>query len=434
MKGIIRAICLILMPTLAWGQPGFGARSMGMAGAYQGMARGAEVCFWNPANLALPDGPRLSLDLLGAGLSMGNNSFSIGLYNDYFSQDYFDGNGGWDDAAKNYIISQVPSGGFSWYNRFQLTYASVSYLQYALAVNGFAHSTVQLPQELIEIPLRGLGTDPVEMTDFEGEAVWGTEIAMSGATVIDPGWVWADYLTIGGTFKFLIGHAYAELAEAEGAILSNTDSIGVNGHYRLLLAAPFDGKGRSGYGVGFDVGAAARISATWDVGLSLHNVIGSIRFGHLEESQGSFAFNQPGLNIDEFDNFKEYIDSVSIETDTTFDSDEKVSYELPKSLLLSATYRISPKVTLEADYHQGLNNTAGGTTTPRLAVGGEWRHWPWLPTRFGFGLGGIQGTTLACGLGLVLSSYQLDLAVASQRGLFYGSKGFNFAISHRIIF
>ena len=138
------------------------------------------------------------------------------------------------------------------------------------------------------------------------------------------------------------------------------------------------------------------------------------------------------MNQDEFDNFGDYLDSVAVDNDTSFASGEDLSYALPKSITLSGTYRLNPKITVEADYQQGLNNTAGGTTTPRLAAGAEARFLSSLPIRFGFALGGIQGTALAFGFGLDLKAYQLDFGFAYQRGLFYGSKGINFALSQRI--
>ncbi len=426
-------LTLFLLPMgVAWGQTGFSARSMGMAGAYQGMSRGAEVSLWNPANLALPDGPRMSVDLLGVAMNLGNNSFSLSLYNDYFSENYFDEHESWDEAAKNTIIGEIPSGGLKVYNRLQITSLAFSYEQYALALNTFCYADGQLPQDLLEVPLQGLGTEPVNLTDIEGEAIFGTEIVLSGSRMLHPDWDWLEYLTVGASFKYFIGHAYATLDEAGGVIISNPDTIAVNGNYKAFLVAPFDDKGKTGRGVGLDLGSAAKINEKLTVGLSIHNFFGSIHFDGAEEYLGSFAFNEKGLNQDEFDNFGDYLDSVAVDNDTSFASGEDLSYALPKSFTLSGTYRLNPKITVEADYQQGLNNTAGGTTTPRLAAGAEARFLSSLPIRFGFALGGIQGTTLAFGFGLDLKAYQLDFGFAYQRGLFYGSKGINFALSQRI--
>ena len=434
MKRIVWLICLVLPSAFSWSQTGFNARSMGMAGAYQGMARGAEVSSWNPANLALPGGPGMSLDFLDIGFNLGNNSFNINLYNDYFGQDYFDANEKWDDTAKNDIVDNIPSSGFRLYNRTQVTPLAFSYQQYALAMNTFVYADFRLPQKLIEVPLKGLGTDPVDLNDIDGEAIWGSEIVLSGGRMFQPDWDWVEFVTVGASFKYLIGSAYAVVSNAAGTLLSNADSIAINGSYKANVVVPFDDKGQTGHGVGLDLGATAKINEKLTLGFSLHNIFGSIRFGSSEEYQGSFAFNQPGLNIDEFDHFGDYLDSVSVETDTSYHSDENIKYVLPKSFVLSGTYKLSPKVVVEADYHQGLSNSAGGTTTPRLAVGTEIRYLKILPLRFGLGLGGIQRVTLAWGFGLDFGAYQLDFAMAGQQGLFNGSRGINFALSQRLIF
>lgn len=432
MRTILGMLCLLAPLCASWSQTGFSARSMGVAGAYQGMARGADVSLWNPANLALPDGPQTCLDFLNFGTSLGNNSFNLSLYNDYFGEDYFAEKGSWDQAAKEAIIGAIPEDGLKIFNRMQFTTLAFSHKNYALALNTFSYADAQLPQSVLEVPLQGLGTDPVNLTDVAGEMILGTEIAFSWGKMLYPNWHWLEYLTVGTSLKYFIGHAYGTVEKADGTIISNPDTIAVNGSYRAFLVAPFEGKGETGSGVGLDVGSAARINEKLLVGLSIHNVFGSIHFSNPEEYVGSFNFNETGLNQDEFDDFGDYIDSLAVDSDTSFSSSEKLVYVLPKSVMVSGTYQLSPRIVLEADYQQGLNQTAGGSTTPRLALGGELRYWSFLPTRLGLAFGGIQGTTFAFGLGLDLKSYQLDLAIAGQRGLFYGSKGVNFALSNRI--
>jgi hypothetical protein len=431
MKKILFVIGIILPTAFCVAQTGFSARSMGLAGAYQGMSRGAEVSMWNPANLALPNAPHLTVDFLNIGTSLGNNSFSVSLYNQYFSQSYFSAHDMWDQAAKNAIIEEVPSDGLKLFSRTHITLLGVSRDNLALAVNSFAYVDLNLPQDLVAVPLEGLGEEPVDLTDIDGEAIAGTEIALSYAREIPVRWRWAENFTVGGSVKYYIGHAYAVIEEAGGTALSNADSIGVEGSYLVKLVEPWDDKGKTGHGFGLDLGAAVNVNKRLSFGLSLHNIFGSIKFKGCEVSEGSYSFHEPGLDQDEFDNFEAYFDSSTTET---YDSNETLTYVLPKSFLLSGIYQLNEKITLEADYHQGLNNTAGSSTTPRLAVGAEFNYVKWLPTRLGLALGGVQGTTLACGFGLHFGAYQLDFGIAGQRGLFNHSKGVNFAFSQRLAF
>ncbi|MCX6639897.1 MAG: DUF5723 family protein [bacterium] len=430
MRKAIIIMCLLTFSAVVWGQTGFNPRSIGMAGAYQSMAQGAEVSSWNPANLAMDNAPMFSLDVLNTAFMLTNNTLSISFYNEYLSQDYFDAHGSWDDAAKSAIVDQIPSDGLRIANRMQLTTLAFSYRRSAVALNSFVYADFNLPQEFIKIPLEGLPTETMSIDKLEGESIAGTEVALSTARYFKSKWDWAENFTVGATLKLEIGHAYFRMDRAAGSMLSSDDSIAINWNYRMLKVLPFDDKGSTGMGFGFDIGGAAQINDKLAVGLSLHNVLGSISFNGCEESRGSFAFDQPGINLDEIDNINEYFQSFS--TDTTFISKEKIKYELPKSMLLSANYLIQPKIAVEMDYHQGLNKTAGGTTTPRLALGTELRYLSHLPVRLGFALGGVQGTTFGFGLGLKFKPYELDLAVSNTRGFFNKSKGLSFAIGQRI--
>jgi hypothetical protein len=427
-------IYLLIPAALAWGQTGYNARSMGMAGAYQSLARGAEVSNWNPANLGLMDNPHGSLDLLNLGATFGNNSLSLNLYNGYFSQDYFDQHGSWDETAKSEILSHFPSDGFRGFSRVQATPLAVSYKQYAFAVNTFAYSDMRMPKAFFALPLEGLGTDPVSLSDVEGEGVAGTELAFSGGHALELGLPWVKEFSVGATFKYLLGHAYGRVDHAEGYILSNLDSMALDMNYEMTRAGMAADNGSAGSGIGFDLGAAARLSDRLVAGLSLNNLIGGIKFSSVDKEQGSMSLHEAGLSMDEFGNFDEYMDSITVTTDTSYASSETATYHLPRALMLSANYQVLPWLTAEADFQQGLNHTAGNSTRTRLALGTEIRYLSFLPVRLGLAFGGVQGTTLACGLGLDFKIYQLDLAAGNQSGLFNGSKGMSFALSQRIIF
>jgi hypothetical protein len=434
MKTIYIPIYLLLSAALAWGQTGYNARSMGMAGAYQSMARGAEVSNWNPANLGLLDNPHGSLDLLNVGATLGNNSLSLNLYNGYFSQEYFDQHGSWDEAAKSEILSHFPGDGFKGFSRVQATPLAVSYKQYAFAINTFAYSDMRMPKAFFALPMEGLGVDPVSLSDIEGEGVAGTELAFSGGHTLNLGMPWVKEFSVGATFKYLIGHAYGKIDQAEGFILSNQDSMVLDLNYEVTRAGMAADNGSHGSGIGIDLGAATRLSDRLVAGLSLNNLVGGIKFSGVNKELGSVSLHEPGLSMDEFGNFDDYMDSITVTTDTSYASTETASYRLPRALMLSANYQVLPWMTAEADFQQGLNHSAGNSTRTRLALGTEIRYLSCLPVRLGLAFGGVQGTTLAFGLGLDLKSYQLDLAAGNQRGLFNGSKGLSLALSQRIIF
>gem|GEM_PF-1369506 len=450
---IRKILIIIISPVLLFSsnlqaQVGLNARSMGMAGAYGSMARGSEAVIWNPAILGFPSqeehksfpephkywpkAPRFSADFASMGMSIGNNSLNLDLYNQYFSKSYFERNEIWDNSAKSAIISAFDND-FSGFGNLQATALAISYQKFAFSVSSFLYSNIELPQNLLVAPLQGLGSAPLPIDNTGGEMIFGTEIAMSTSKVLYE-WDFFDYFSLGATFKYFLGHAYAKLDQTSGTVISNEDTLAVNGSYRLLAAIPFDDRGKSGDGVGLDLGAAAIAGEKLVLGLTLSNLVGSINFGEVEEQTGGIALNESGIDVDYLNDLGGYIDSIAVTSDTTYISAEIIKYMMPKALLLSANYRILPWIIVEADYHQGLNKTAGGTTTPRLALGTEISYMKFLPLRFGLAAGGLQGFTIAAGLGLKIGSFQLDFAVAGQRGLFNSSKGVNFALSPRISF
>ena len=434
MKKIILILIILLPLTNAFAQPGFNARSMSMAGAYHGMARGADVSYWNPANLLLPNHPYVTADLLNFGFTVGNNILSVDFYNEYFSTEFFDTEDKyWSEADKNEIISYFDEG-FDGNFRGQFTFLAGSYEQFALAINHFAYSNIHLQQDFVVVPLQGLSTEPVIFDDNEAEGVVGTEIAFSMAKALHPDWDFIKFLSVGATLRYFIGHAYFRLEDSYGYVQSSTDSLKFNGYYDLLIVAPFEDKGKTGDGVGFDLGAAAKVSDQLTLGLSFVNLVGFINFGEVELQHADISYNEPGLNIDNFDDFGDFIEGVAEDSITDYSYTTDAKYALPKSMIMSANYRYNWWLTVEADYQQGLNNTAGGSTTPRLALGVQAQYVRWLPVRCGFALGGYQGTTFAFGFGLDFRSYQFDFGIAAQRGLFNKSKGVNFAISHRLEF
>ena len=59
------------------------ARALGMAGSYTGLASGVDCPLFNPANLGFQSHQQTGLQIVGAGLAISNNSFSLDDYNTY---------------------------------------------------------------------------------------------------------------------------------------------------------------------------------------------------------------------------------------------------------------------------------------------------------------------------------------------------------------
>ena len=81
-------------------------RSAAMGGAYLSLADGAEAARFNPANLGLVGYQVNTIEILGLGASIGNNSFSLNDYNT-------DTGAYLTNADKEYILNKIPDDGLT---------------------------------------------------------------------------------------------------------------------------------------------------------------------------------------------------------------------------------------------------------------------------------------------------------------------------------
>jgi hypothetical protein len=68
------------------------------------------------------------------------------------------------------------------------------------------------------------------------------------------------------------------------------------------------------------------------------------------------------------------------------------------------------ELTAALDYHQGLLNAPGSSTTPRVSLGVEYTPIQHVPLRAGVSFGGREGTGVAFGFGVHVGFFRLDLA------------------------
>lgn len=96
---------LVAFASIAPAQVPLTPRAVGTAGAYVGLARGHEALFLNPANLALPDGPRWSVALpqIATGVSViGPEANTLW---DYFNSDEL------DEGRRQELLNEIPASG-----------------------------------------------------------------------------------------------------------------------------------------------------------------------------------------------------------------------------------------------------------------------------------------------------------------------------------
>ena len=220
-NGLILALALFLTSgeAIATGYGDTQPRAMGIAGAYGAMARGVESIYWNPANLALKDGPRLSLPLdLGMFFVLENNSVSISDYNKY--------NGNFiSDGDKDDIVGNIPGGGLKFNTDvgFFLPFVGgvafplPSGLNSAISLNVRGGVEGEVPRDMIDFLLKGnqfardreaVGKAPgYDIAEWDGQGWALGEFSWAIAKPIMPAAL-SSYLSefaVGATFKLMGG-------------------------------------------------------------------------------------------------------------------------------------------------------------------------------------------------------------------------------------
>lgn len=186
----------------------------------------------------------------------------------------------------------------------------------------------------------------------------------------------------------------------------------------------------AGTGIGFDLGASARVLNIAKVGISITD-IGAISWTkNVMRTSGDTTFTFAGFspartdvpnstsNVDSLNNaFKNFFknrDSVA----SSFSTPLPTRFNLGASVNMDELFPTIPgQLMVAIDYHQGLNNSLGNSTTPEFILGAEWKPVGVLPIRTGFGFGGAYGFRWALGIGLNLPFWDIDLGVGTFNSL-----------------
>ena len=389
---LISAVGLVALPASAQTKPS--VRASGMSAAYTAVADGVEATRWNPANLGFPGAPRLGIEILSSRASIANNGIGLGLYNRTMGAHL-------DDEHKSDILAAIPSGGLDSEATAGASALGVQYGRVAVSLNGEAAAWSRLPHEVFQLVLLGNAeADSLDFSDADGEAISFASARLSAATTLGPSPLGTVHAGI--TLRYLKGLAYGRLEQVHGSLLTRSDGLRGEAEAQLTTAG-------AGTGMGFDLGLAAELDHRWRAGLVLENAYARIRFDQDLERRIYVASSDT-------------LDLVTLEetgdADSLLTSEERIEaldpfdVDLPRVLRLGLA-RHGERTVLALEYRQGFSQRAASTTTPYVAVGGEWRPWGWLPLRMGLAGGGREGRSASVGVGARIGSFHLDLAAAT---------------------
>jgi hypothetical protein len=259
---------LLVAAAPAEAQFGPSPRAAGVSGAFSALARGYEAADWNPANLALPDNPTVSVGLARlhfAGTIFGPNARDV--------IDILNKGSDLTDADRAEFLATVPESGFEVRADGQIPWAAVSIGPLALSVTTVGHVAASVGKELIDMALYArqygdLDDDRLEEyrvgnTSFR-DVVY-TKFAASYGMELNP---WLPALpfpvTIGVTGRYVRGHDLQRGRLFEPRVSLTGDEIYITG-------ASIQSPGGSGYSL--DLGVAARPLPSLTVGLAVENIL-----------------------------------------------------------------------------------------------------------------------------------------------------------------
>ena len=381
------AVILILAVTTSAGQST--PRGVAMGGAYIGLAKGVDAARFNPANLGLIDYHNTSLELVGVGASITNNSFTLGDYNKYTGA-FLTG----DD--KEYILSRIPGEGLKLSVDVEAAALSASSGPFAFTITGVAAADINLSKDIFELALNGnASADTISVTGSYSEAVSYASAGISyGKPIYSAG---TRQLSVGTTVKYLYGIATEEVVELEG--LASTALTGFEGEGRMVIRTATGG---SGYAV--DLGAALKLNENYTIGAGIRNFLSHLTWNKNTEEHG-YIFEFDTMTVDNME------DDYVVSDDYTLEL-ESFSTTLPAVMTVGVA-KHSGTLHWAVDWEQGFRLAAGASTNPRLAAGIELAPVSMFPLRAGFATGGGRNTAFSIGSGLHVPMFHVDYAIVT---------------------
>jgi hypothetical protein len=369
-------------------------RALAMGGAYTALAFGLEASAYNPANLGLSMNRRFTLDFVGVGVDLKNNSFSLDDYNSYTGKFLTD-----DD--KESIIHKIPGEGLKL--NFLAEACGLNFSIWRLAFNfrGLGESKVKLDKDPFELLLFGNAIKPnISLNDSRGEAQAVGDGSVSYGHPIKK---WQDgQLAVGATFHYIYGIAYEKIVQSQGGIY--TTDTGYVGDGSVTVRQALGGSGQA-----IDLGVAMVFGKNWVFSASWQNFYSKIRWNkETEETQYSFQMDPitfEAMNDDEIN------DSLVESGHTTYDV-RGFSTTLPSVIRLGLA-KSTKRLTWAVDWTQATSSMGSQSVNPRISAGLEYRPISIFPLRIGASTGGDRGMMFSTGFGMYFGPVHLDLGAAN---------------------
>lgn len=384
------SLAILLLAINVSAQQVSSARGLALGTASTSLAIGVDAARYNPANLGLSTHQQNGLEVIGVGVDISNNAFSISEFNDYMGAFI-------TDDGRQDILNKIPDDGLRLNALSNASALGFSYGSSAFAMSGTGIADIDVNRDVMELALNGITlADSINLEGSYSEAYAYFSAGVSfGRSIIAIG---ESELAVGATFKYLRGIGIERILKLEGNVSTLATSLGGEA---TLLAQSADGG--SGYAV--DVGAAYKINNSYTLGLSVENFASKLTW-NTNPQEHSFHIQVDTSLVATTGNFYQSSDlTVPIESFET---------ELSSQLNLGLA-KTSGKLLWAVNWKQGFTDDIGVSKNPIIGVGAEFNGFKYTPLRAGIVTGGDAGTAISFGSGVRLPLFYVDVAFVTGK-------------------
>jgi hypothetical protein len=401
---IVASVPLAANPVAAQ-LPSASAAALGTGDNYTALARGYNAVAWNPAGLAMPGNPRLSLALFPVRAVGGLGPVTLGDVAEY------EGIILPDDVRARWLERIAAEGGQRGSAGADVTYLALSVGRLGLQLATSAYAKSNLGPEAAELLLYGNAGrtgDPLPYTLRAStlDAAVTSTVAVSYAhpLPLPVGPPNDRAFAVGATLNYTVGNAVLHGQDMGSVLASDATSIRVE--FPVLSTDSASGQPDNGRGMGLDLGAAWQGGA-WAVGLAIQNV-----FNTFEWDASKLSYRAGWAYFDADSSGREWgpqpLSAAPAELDGWASG-----LTFKPALALGVAVTPVRTLTLSADMRRRLGDGLGAGSGSHVGLGVEFRPLGLIPLRAGFARAG-GGYQAGGGLGVHVGWVNLGVSAACR--------------------
>ncbi|RPI03583.1 MAG: hypothetical protein EHM72_01120 [Calditrichaeota bacterium] len=391
------------------------ARQYAMSGAYSAMARGAEALFLNPANLGFPQKKKFSINIIGLGAELSNNTLSHLMYQKYVGT-YLDA----DEIDE--ILDEIPSSGLNINSNAKIQGFSIGIGSFAFGIRGFSNYSSYFSREIFELVLMGNELNRVyKFNPIKGDGITAAAVGAAFGKSFKFEQTAINAMAFGLMVRYLHGFSYARVTASEFYTQTTAAAIEGLGHLSMNYAEG---------GNGFSVTSALSFELVndWTVSFVLHNSLSEMIW-NVQAKALNYDFQIDKNNIEAFLENGGSIDSLFVTADSSRMLNS-FSTRLPSILNFGLSMPFGNNFNLNFEIENGFERSSLSSNSLRILAGAELAVAPFFYVRSGVSVGGNFGNQFSGGFGIKINNFCWDLAARTFHGITSEtSKGFGVATS-----